>query len=233
MASVVLHASAALAVSFAPHGAEHRSESVIKVVLLERAPHVGTAPGMSPPPSRPPVRTRPPRRAVGVPAEPSVTPAPPAQIPRESPPDEDALESAEAPPHDDASEGARPDGGWNGGGEDGVADGTAERGPPDGLIAPAPPPPPARPADLAAVRSAVAKALEYPAIARRMRLQGRVILVFTLRADGTVADLHLGQSSGVAMLDGAALEGVRRASPFPRPDVERRLTLPVTFRLET
>jgi protein TonB len=111
--------------------------------------------------------------------------------------------------------------------EGGTADGTISAAPPP------PPPPPARPADLAAVRAALAKALVYPSSARRLHLEGRVVVVFTLHADGSVGDLWVDQSSGVPMLDAAALDGVRRAAPFPRPDVERRLTLPVTFRLET
>lgn len=50
-----------------------------------------------------------------------------------------------------------------------------------------------------------------------------------LRADGTVTDLALEQGSGIADFDAAALDLVRRASPFPQPPGRRamRLVIPV------
>lgn len=97
----------------------------------------------------------------------------------------------------------------------------------------APPPPPepvpARPADVASVRSAIARTLEVPALARRHGWSGKVVVGFVLAADGSVSELALRQSSGFKMLDEAALEAVRRAVPFPAPGLAVRVVIPLVF----
>jgi protein TonB len=100
-----------------------------------------------------------------------------------------------------------------------------------GAAGPSAPPIPARERDLASVRERIARALVYPEQARRMRWQGRVFLAFVLAADGTVLELRVASSSGVACLDEAALQAVERAAPFPPPGVAVRIETPVSFRL--
>lgn len=63
----------------------------------------------------------------------------------------------------------------------------------------------------------VAQYKYYPHSARRSRLQGKIIVAFTLNAHGFLYDSRIVQSSGHPLLDDAALETLRRAQPFPPP----------------
>ena len=89
----------------------------------------------------------------------------------------------------------------------------------------------ARPADIASVRAALARTFVYPADARRRGWTGRVVLAFTLEADGRLRDLEVRSGSGIPLLDEAALEAVRRAAPFSPPGVPVRVLIPVSFKL--
>lgn len=76
----------------------------------------------------------------------------------------------------------------------------------------------------------------YPAAAKRAGLRGTATVRFTLSANGQVIAASLAAGSGAAALDQAALDMVRRASPFPPfpPDLHRtRLAFaaPVRFDL--
>lgn len=51
---------------------------------------------------------------------------------------------------------------------------------------------------------------QYPAMARRLHQQGRVVLDVYILADGSVGEVRVKQSSGFARLDEAALKAVRR-----------------------
>ncbi|SHF17925.1 outer membrane transport energization protein TonB [Desulfacinum infernum DSM 9756] len=68
---------------------------------------------------------------------------------------------------------------------------------------------------LAEVRRRIARHKHYPAAARRRQLEGRVTVRFAIRPDGSADGLKVVESSGVSVLDRAALEAVRRAAPFP------------------
>jgi len=117
------------------------------------------------------------------------------------------------------------------GAENGVIGGGGPGAQGNTASAPAPhPPTPARPADLATVRSGIARTLVYPPEARRRGWQGRVTLAFTLQADGTVLDLTVRQSSGLPLLDQAALAAIRRAAPFAPPGLDVQVVVPVVFR---
>jgi protein TonB len=86
----------------------------------------------------------------------------------------------------------------------------------------APPPPPAPPAAPhadpsfeSALREAIQSALRYPEAARMDGMDGRARVAFDYR-DGAVSNVRLVASSGVGMLDRAALAAVRDAS-YPKP----------------
>lgn len=88
------------------------------------------------------------------------------------------------------------------------------------------------------IRQAVDEHKHYPRMARRLELEGRVVVAFTVEADGRLAGVRVVESSGSELLDEAALEAVRQAAPFPPfPDgVERRqwdFTLPLSFSLDS
>jgi protein TonB len=54
----------------------------------------------------------------------------------------------------------------------------------------------------------------YPEAAKVTGLQGRLVLKFVLNKDGSLRDLKVVKSSGVDILDDAAIKAIRRAAPF-------------------
>lgn len=75
----------------------------------------------------------------------------------------------------------------------------------------------------------------YPAEARQLRQQGRVILAVQVSADGRAASVSLARSSGFPLLDAAAVEGVRRWTFVPAQAAglatPSRVEVPVVFAL--
>ncbi|NPT43956.1 TonB family protein [Paraburkholderia sp. 1N] len=110
---------------------------------------------------------------------------------------------------------------------------------------PAPRPPPPQPAQApaaptasfeGALRAAIQAALRYPESARMAGMSGRTRVAFQYR-DGVVSDASVVVSSGIGLLDRAALAAVRDAA-YPRPEpafVGKTLSeqLWVTFNLDT
>lgn len=77
----------------------------------------------------------------------------------------------------------------------------------------------------------------YPMVARRMGMQGVVVLRVHVRADGSVAEAELAQSSGSQLLDDSALKTVREQWRFlpARLDgepVESYVEVPIRFVLD-
>ena len=77
----------------------------------------------------------------------------------------------------------------------------------------------------------------YPADARRQRQEGIPQLQFTIDAAGNVLSARIVRSSGIPVLDQAAIDMINRASPVPAPPAslaKSRLTLtvPVNFNLK-
>ena len=91
------------------------------------------------------------------------------------------------------------------------------------------PGPPA--AEFAWIRDAIQGAIAYPATARRMGWEGKVVVAFQLLSDGSVRDVRVVQGSGHAALDRGAVDAVRNASPFPRSSVAAEVITPVVYRL--
>jgi periplasmic protein TonB len=116
--------------------------------------------------------------------------------------------------------------------------------PTDAPPAPHPPPPAATAAPApaspnasfeGALRAAIEAALHYPDSARMAGMTGRTRVAFDYR-DGTVSDVKVLISSGVGLLDRAAIAAVRDAV-YPKPDpafVGKTLSeqLWVTFKLD-
>lgn len=57
--------------------------------------------------------------------------------------------------------------------------------------------------------------LNYPEEARRRGLGGRLVMTVAVRRDGSIEDVLLNRSSGLGVLDQAAMRIVRLAEPFP------------------
>lgn len=87
-----------------------------------------------------------------------------------------------------------------------------------------------------ALRDKIERAKRYPAVARANRWQGQVLVQFSVGRDGRLDDLRVAESSGYAVLDHAALETVRAASPVTlRHGLEQprvAVSLPLTYQLE-
>ncbi|MCK5099454.1 MAG: energy transducer TonB [Desulfobacteraceae bacterium] len=58
---------------------------------------------------------------------------------------------------------------------------------------------------------------EYPDFAKSRHIDGKVKVQFVLAEDGRMSNLKIIKSSRHKSLDNAALEAVKKASPFPRP----------------
>jgi protein TonB len=115
--------------------------------------------------------------------------------------------------------------------------------PPVELEPAAPPPPsaaqPGPPPDyLARLSAKLERHKKYPSEARRQKVEGIVLIRFTIRRDGSVASCTLARSSGNSLLDEEAVSLPERAGPFPpMPDnisgEQLELTVPVNFSRKT
>lgn len=85
--------------------------------------------------------------------------------------------------------------------------------------------------DFTGIRDGIQRRIAYPATARRMGWEGKVVVAFLLLPDGSVRDIRVVQGSGHPVLDRGAVDAVRNASPFPRPPVEAEIVTPVVYRL--
>ncbi|HEY5577053.1 MAG TPA: energy transducer TonB [Deferrimonas sp.] len=88
-------------------------------------------------------------------------------------------------------------------------------------------------ADFTWIRDAIQHAIAYPATARRMGWEGKVVVAFQLLPDGSVRDVRVVQGSGHAALDRGAIDAVRNASPFTRSPIEAEVITPIVYRLTT
>jgi protein TonB len=75
--------------------------------------------------------------------------------------------------------------------------------------------------------------ISYPRRARKMLMEGRVIVSFVVRLDGSIKDIIIKQSSGHSILDKNVIRSVKKAVPFPPPPVEAKVIIPITYRLGT
>lgn len=57
--------------------------------------------------------------------------------------------------------------------------------------------------------------MNYPERAKQQKLSGKLLLVVSVNADGTLSNVELVRSSGHKMLDDAAIRIVKLAAPFP------------------
>jgi len=85
-------------------------------------------------------------------------------------------------------------------------------------------------------RRRVQESLEYPLVARRRGLSGRLELEVLLEPSGRLGDIRVMSSSAHAVLDEAAVEAVRKLAPEPLPEHlprrSLRIRLPLSFELE-
>jgi protein TonB len=74
--------------------------------------------------------------------------------------------------------------------------------------------------------------ISYPLAARKMSMEGRVVLSFVIMKDGAVRDLTIERSSGHRLLDRNAEAAVKNSAPFAAPPAEARVVIPITYKLQ-
>jgi protein TonB len=89
---------------------------------------------------------------------------------------------------------------------------------------------------LAALAARINRSKFYPRVSRRLGEEGRALVGFVIQRDGALTDVRIVESSGHRRLDDAALETVRRVTPFqPIPEVVGReqwpISVPIAFSL--
>jgi periplasmic protein TonB len=73
---------------------------------------------------------------------------------------------------------------------------------------------------------------QYPKRAQRRNEQGVVEMIFTIGNDGEIVSQNIIKSSGSRILDGAAMDALKKASPFARPpNGPIVIQLPIRFEL--
>lgn len=79
--------------------------------------------------------------------------------------------------------------------------------------------------------------MKYPQAAVKAKQQGRAVVGFVVRKDGTVSDVHITKSAGHAVLDEEAIRVVK-AMPAWKPGKQKgepvnvKYSVPITFKLK-
>lgn len=73
--------------------------------------------------------------------------------------------------------------------------------------------------------------MRYPKLARRMGLEGKVVVSFMVHKDGNIDDVRIVQSSGVRILDKNAIDTIKNTAPFPKPPITAELIVPIKYGL--
>ncbi len=81
------------------------------------------------------------------------------------------------------------------------------------------------------IKDLILKHLIYPAKARRMGWEGKVITSFIVSSAGNAKDVRIARSSGHQILDESAVRAINDASPFPKPPAEAQIIIPILYRL--
>lgn len=85
---------------------------------------------------------------------------------------------------------------------------------------------------LAHIRTMIENALIYPAIAKKLRLEGVVTVSFSLRPNGYVQDIQIVSSSGSSVLDNKAIATISSLNgEYPHLEQKVDLSLPIAFSL--
>jgi protein TonB len=81
------------------------------------------------------------------------------------------------------------------------------------------------------IKDLIHKHLIYPAKAKKMGWEGKVITSFIVSSGGYARDVRISKSSGYEILDENAIKAINNASPFPKPPVEAQIIIPILYRL--
>jgi len=79
----------------------------------------------------------------------------------------------------------------------------------------------------------VQQRISYPYMARRLGLEGKVVVSFLLTKEGEVKEIRIEESSSHKLLDENAVETIKKCSSlFPVPPTDVKVKLPISYRLE-
>jgi protein TonB len=81
------------------------------------------------------------------------------------------------------------------------------------------------------IKELIQQHIRYPEMARRMGWQGKVIVDFIIMENGNATDIKIVKSSGFEVLDNNVIKTVKKVTPFPKPPVEAKIKMPITYRL--
>jgi len=82
------------------------------------------------------------------------------------------------------------------------------------------------------IRNLLGNNLVYPKIARRMGWSGEVHVSFLLKIDGNIDEVLIEKSCGFPVLDKSAVKTIEKASPFPKPETDVRIIIPIAYNLD-
>ncbi len=87
-------------------------------------------------------------------------------------------------------------------------------------------------AALGHIRAMIENAITYPSIARKLRLEGVVLVTFILKSDGTVETAQVLSTSGSSVLDAKAIQTILSLSgDYPALGKTFELSIPIAFNL--
>ncbi len=88
-------------------------------------------------------------------------------------------------------------------------------------------------ATLGQIRAMIENAITYPAIARKLRLEGVVLVFFILKPDGSVETVKVQSTSGSNILDQKAIQTILSLSgQYPALGKTFELSIPIAFSLK-
>lgn len=80
------------------------------------------------------------------------------------------------------------------------------------------------------LRQRIERAKRYPALARRLGMEGTVHVEFWIARDGSVEGVKVAKSSGYPLLDEASVQAIKRAVPLPI--VPGKIRVPISYLLQ-
>ena len=87
--------------------------------------------------------------------------------------------------------------------------------------------------ELAQIRLMIENSLRYPSIAKKLKIEGVVVVSFSLNTDGYLENIHIVSSSGSSALDKKALQTVSSLDgEYPHLEKKVDLRIPIAFSLK-
>jgi periplasmic protein TonB len=82
------------------------------------------------------------------------------------------------------------------------------------------------------IRDRITGSISYPYAARKRGWHGQVKIAFVICEDGGVIDVRVIDSCGFSVLDGNAVDTVKKVAPFPRPPSRAEIRMVINYRLD-